>query len=1567
MTMVHTAHGLGEIIASETSRGRTHYKVAVGPGTQVWLDETEVNLRTASEPSGEGENLFTYAPEMEAYRHLSFGVPEHSPKGHGYYGEVTGSNPRDRAQNHTYSESRDRGWDEHGRQDVDWHPSDAYEFENRGPEDIYSDDAYDMGPGVHSPHHLAPDVHPGADLGEFGDELGGALSHEFENSGYNHHAPGYDPHRDYTAWEDGTTASIHEGFGSSAFAHEPPGPIIDYEDPPVYPYDPTPQFPVDMFRHEQTISPDHELDLDKRTSPTHALTLEDADELTYPGPDPKLFAKGAARGAGGLEPWPSERHEQWMEENPDAYPEESPHYNGPEYSSYSAEPATHRPRAEDMGFTRGDINRLKGRQGRDFTAAYVDAADHFNDPVQRFRDDPHGEIVRLGGIDVSAGLDYETGEEMRVVEADRQIFLGAWRDVSAKAKRLRREGAVEVEDIGHDRIYARVQGDTGIYDTMIAKGGDYGQVGQGISNWRCSCDWGKWAFKRQMTYVGRLCSHAYAAYLEMQSKHIKSNPEHPFNKRRRKLAADDESAGPEHGDGVSAFKSWADAENQGHIDMDAADRFITTSEDPTDKAEAQKIYDYALSHVSERPERDYDQDGYTLDNEEHYKTGEVLRTQPDKLTPDLVMVPTHEGEDAHYFTDLGDDRKTTGPEQIMAAKGDPGQHHPSFAWHDDDQEDFPQNGIVHFSAVDEVYGPDGQPYPHGRCDTCGKPSICPEHEMSPHERRAALIFTADDNLLNKLRDLSAKPQSDDFGDMKGRNEEISDVVKELRDRGYDVDQLVASIRRAMRHHGVGAGNAPNTAGEDDNRARVQQDVQRAEEGNQPPPMPNTGGKGNYTGPTPVAPVPAAANDPQAGANLGPSVGAPNLPPGALPGQGNGPHGAPPGGGGGAPPAPAGPAGPGGAPPNAVDVGRVTPAAGGPGPGPAAGGGGGGAPIGPGTYTVGEGDTLSGIAERAGDKGGYQDLVKGNPGNIGGAGTNLENNPNLIHPGDQIKIPGGATPAAGPTDNGPHGAPKSPMNPTEAQPGPSVTGQPAPPVDTSPANTSPGLTNPPAPTATPPLPSTLPGAPATPHTGAQHFAERYFFADDANPNSSDDENKPRAQMPAAGPPVGAGTDYKPTAPSTPNVAPTDPANPTTNPVGAPAGPSGNWVRTPHGPIDASGGKGGQNAENQIEHSAPGEGGAPPKGEGDKKQDQGGPLQQNPLQGIGDVGNIVGEVGSMIPGIGGMASGLGGLSSGIGNTMSGLGGLTHLFGSTDPAHYAMQYFQADGNFMGDGGGDWADYPFAGSGPARKDWATTSEDYVNEHSKGNRDETWTTDLDGDVTNYGTPPKQKKARRGRAVTPHSQQVHRRRADNVGSGNAGYGTGGGSRATGDGFVTTPEGSGMGTADPAPGVPGQTRASREFWADAYDPGQQGYFNPTNRPYQEDDSQQYAPHKKKNPRGGPGGPNPAEAAAQGGSASEAAGLGSAVEEAAPILVAASYDDDSDIVRQFQASAAAGDILHGNNSGGGGRFDDFAGAAASFLKTAGRNFTPAEQRELENEEHHLGARNLDGLDLRGTHYE
>src|SRR6516162_9764358 len=68
MTTIHTAHGPGELVETETVHGRTSYRVR-GTGFDVWVDAK--NARTASEDDGP-ENLFTYQfptakPDPDAY------------------------------------------------------------------------------------------------------------------------------------------------------------------------------------------------------------------------------------------------------------------------------------------------------------------------------------------------------------------------------------------------------------------------------------------------------------------------------------------------------------------------------------------------------------------------------------------------------------------------------------------------------------------------------------------------------------------------------------------------------------------------------------------------------------------------------------------------------------------------------------------------------------------------------------------------------------------------------------------------------------------------------------------------------------------------------------------------------------------------------------------------------------------------------------------------------------------------------------------------------------------------------------------------------------------------------------------------------------------------------------------------------------------------------------------------------------------------------------------------------------------------------------------------------------
>lgn len=122
-----------------------------------------------------------------------------------------------------------------------------------------------------------------------------------------------------------------------------------------------------------------------------------------------------------------------------------------------------------------------------------------------------------------------------LMDSDNTVRQAAWKDVRAKAVRLRKSGSVNVQEITPRAIHALVQGDNGVYDTVVVRGG--ATIGSGsVTEWACSCPWGQHAFTRKHTYVGRLCSHAYAAYMELQANSgskMDFNPNVPRRDRRK--------------------------------------------------------------------------------------------------------------------------------------------------------------------------------------------------------------------------------------------------------------------------------------------------------------------------------------------------------------------------------------------------------------------------------------------------------------------------------------------------------------------------------------------------------------------------------------------------------------------------------------------------------------------------------------------------------------------------------------------------------------------------------------------------------------------------------------------------------------------------------------------------------------------------------------------------------------------------------------------------------------------------------------------------------------------------
>jgi LysM repeat protein len=218
----------------------------------------------------------------------------------------------------------------------------------------------------------------------------------------------------------------------------------------------------------------------------------------------------------------------------------------------------------------GDLTQKRGSTGHNLDSRYAEiiAAHDPSDKVAQFRHDPDAFINRVGHVEFE-GLNPRMASYIDMVDADESLRTAAWKDVREKATRLRREGRVHVKDVGPDRIYASVQGDHGTYDVMIKKGGAFGGFGGGhaVSNWHCSCEWGKWAFQRRFTFIGRLCSHGYASYQEMQSQHLKgvSQKRKRVNPRNRTASDQTEKDWTVDGDvptsELGQLRSWAEQEH----------------------------------------------------------------------------------------------------------------------------------------------------------------------------------------------------------------------------------------------------------------------------------------------------------------------------------------------------------------------------------------------------------------------------------------------------------------------------------------------------------------------------------------------------------------------------------------------------------------------------------------------------------------------------------------------------------------------------------------------------------------------------------------------------------------------------------------------------------------------------------------------------------------------------------------------------------------------------------------------------------------------------------------------
>lgn len=1445
MAQVHTEYGPGQIVASETVRGRKQYKVA-GEGFEVWLDETRVaaipGLRDMAKNPGHREMADEYDdPYMLDGAPLGLSpdevneaadYPSMGDFGPGRGDDFSGLIDPDEADRMALDRallidnpdfSRIPGTEHRD----EFEDSDGLVLARRRRADAYTPAAPGDFSGDHWDGHredmIATSPRPGW--------------HDNPDGGWSE--PGWydetDPLDEIMAAEAGMPGGPHSpeyGAEDPRYYGEYPAHYdgrlayapMDLDNSVALPYDPSPQYPAIPGETESTIQPIHEIDADERLSPADSITFDDerddeggidphGDNFADPGgvlasrreANPALLAplvRGigmglAADAFGGGHDGDDGGDDGGLLDNLRLGPGlDSSIYVG----SYSGPEGLEQAREDQRGLHEGeaydDWDRYLGDQGladdggmpldeigghfdgflaehphygddgrgdavwtniQDRYASnfglsdkYIELTadvDHYS-PEAQFRHDPVGYINRVGHVLTSGHEDPETEHYASLVEANKQIREAAWKDVRAKAMRLRREGKVKVKEITADAIYTAVNGDHDNYEVMIYKGGSFQGLGTGgsssIGAWTCSCPWGKWAFKRQRTFVGRLCSHGYASYLEMQSAHLTGKP---VTRRQTKRPM---------------------VKRQGGFEVEA----------------------------------------------------DALQNVPQRLVPDLTVNDT---DDEHLLVDLQEDeRDTTGPDGIVHFSGrGVGRRHASHLNRTDVGMTDAEHAVLRAAAF--ARRAEDQTTQDWKVQDTG-------------EARGA---------LEEIREIAETPLEEDFGDMADRAEAVRNAVDEARENGVDASYLVAGLQRTaapLPVQPIGPGINPNVApgsssggstlgpempgglfnwknwggssqGFDNSSIVDQANSQNSGAGLFGVPsgggdVINAGGAPSGGGKGSLSPLNAGGADNSFG-------GASSEPKGGSPTGGSG-----------------GSSGAGGS-----DGGQGT--------------GSGGAPdtgstgwsrnenanaIGDDKYTVQRGDTLSDIATRAG----YGDNYQGLADQLG------IKDPNMIGEGQELDF-------------------------TKATEGRDL-------ANAKGIGTGKGLD--------------------TSSTGENGSGDgSWLFGGDSGAATDGGAGKGGAESGAAS--GGSSALGLGSAGSSMDID--------TKAVGGTSGSGGvntDALATPATPAapDTSANSSTLGDQKNLQTTGrrtamPGDGGSaygnqPMDGEGknmDTYSDQGGtPYPSVSGEGKNSFGpnslpSTPGELGTgqgvRLPDYGDIA---GPIAGGVGGALTGIGGA---FPGLPPLHgsylTAAQIEAADSGvdvFLQPG----SHHPFNGSGWPGPLEIGTSADYVEEHERPHFQDV--TDLNGVIEYVDDEPHRTAGVRRLGKTPRA-------------------------------VVVPE------------VVREQRPTRQRGAAVEHVAELDDYDPL---------------------------APRTAASFDDDAGD--------DDMAAVRTAAATDD---IVAAFQRSAGAQAVMAAN-SGGGKSDDDIAGAAQAFLRTAGRNYSLAEQDELINERHASGARNLDQLDLANTHY-
>jgi hypothetical protein len=105
-------------------------------------------------------------------------------------------------------------------------------------------------------------------------------------------------------------------------------------------------------------------------------------------------------------------------------------------------------------------------------------------------------------------------------------FTAAWRDVVAKAQRLRNAGRVRITAAATGYVIGEVGGDHDVYESGIQH---YPGRPQSIFTWACGCPWASFHQDASLggRYNGRPCSHVMALKFEEQARRMYGRELHP--------------------------------------------------------------------------------------------------------------------------------------------------------------------------------------------------------------------------------------------------------------------------------------------------------------------------------------------------------------------------------------------------------------------------------------------------------------------------------------------------------------------------------------------------------------------------------------------------------------------------------------------------------------------------------------------------------------------------------------------------------------------------------------------------------------------------------------------------------------------------------------------------------------------------------------------------------------------------------------------------------------------------------------------------------------------------------